>query len=124
MSKTNDEARLLCPRTCIDCCCQEHHWGDYGGDEEDEIAGEDNYLRCKHCPAKLDYTTPCLNCGNQLIDHDLDTWACYPDLDGDDDPKFRYAGQPTRECKNVHPWDKGPELGERGEFMPEEEDEA
>lgn len=105
MSKPNDEARVLCPRTCIDCCCQEHHWGDYSG-ASDEGGLEDNAMACKHCPAILPYTTPCLNCGKELIDHDLDTLACDQEMTEDSDPKFRYAGQPVRQCKQVHPWDK------------------
>lgn len=112
MTTTNDAARVLCPRTCLDCCCQEHHWGDYGGDDEDE-PGEDSSMQCKHCPARVDYTEPCTLCGRELLDHDFDTLACDPDLDGDEHPKFTYGGQPKRVCKQVHPWDVDPGPGDR-----------
>ncbi len=112
MTNTNDEARKLCPRTCIDCCCQEHHWGDYGDGFDESGEEDDNCMGCKHCPAKLDYLEPCTLCGNQLIDHDTDTFACDEEFAGDDDPKFTYAGQPKRECKLAHPWDEGAALTE------------
>lgn len=107
-NETNDAARLLCARTCLDCCCQEHHWGDYGGADDANGEEEDcdsNTMQCKHCPAKLDYTEKCTLCGKELIDHDTDTFACDFDATEDTDPKFTYEGQPKRECKQVHPWD-------------------
>jgi hypothetical protein len=106
MTNTNDEARVLCPRTCIDCCCQEHHWGDYSNNYDESGEQDDNCMGCKHCGALLDYTEPCTLCGKELIDHDTDSFACDPEADGDDAPKFTYAGQPKRECKRVHPWDE------------------
>lgn len=107
-NETNDQARVLCPRTCLDCCCQEHHWGDYGGPDDANGDSEDydsNTKQCKHCPALLDYTEKCTLCGKELIDHDFDEWFCDPEA-GPGSPRFKYAGQPERVCKQVHPWDK------------------
>jgi hypothetical protein len=97
----NAEAKTLCPRTCLDCCCEVHHWGEYGPDEDengDLIEDDDTVYSCKHCPARLGAEEVCTRCEEALIDHD--EFDC-PDGKG----KFRYEGEPVRVCKQVHPWD-------------------
>lgn len=99
MRTTQEAARKLCQRPCVDCCCSEHHWGDYGGDPDEE--GHDAVLQCKHCPAALEAEEVCTRCEAELIDHDLDNLDCQ-----DEKGKFHYEGQPVRVCKRVHPWDE------------------
>lgn len=84
-----DPKRTLCPRTCIDCCCEPHHWGEYGDEEG---------LSCKHCSAVLPYVEVCVRCEAELIDHD--GMDC-PEGGG----QFRYEGEPARNCQGPHPWD-------------------
>jgi hypothetical protein len=95
--KTNEAAKLLCGRTCLDCCCSDHHWGIY----------EDCEVKCKHCPATLSWDEVCVVCKHTLGDHDIEEdWACQT-CDGPLGCKrFRFAGQAVRTCTNVHPWDK------------------
>lgn len=110
MSSTNDQARALCPRTCLDCCCEEHHWGDYGPDEDEngDIDLDDNSMHCKHCPAKLGYDEPCVRCERPLIGHDLDTLDCdsLEPVCAPDGQKFAFKGQVVRVCNLIHPWDE------------------
>ena len=114
---TNDEARKLCPRSCLDCCCQEHHWGFYGGPDDANGDGEfedDGSMECKHCPAKLDLEERCLKCGQPFIEHDIEgDWSC---AEGFQSGTFQYKDQPVRVCNAIHPWDEGPTADdERGE---------
>lgn len=106
---TNKHARVLCPRPCADCCCQEHHWGDYGGPDDANGEPDDcdsGHMSCKHCQAELDYSEKCLLCERELIEHDHDTWACDSTDETPMPDKFRYSGQPDRVCNEVHPWDR------------------
>jgi len=66
LSKTTEAAKVLCPRTCGDCCCEPHHWGALYGDDSGETIG------CKHCEAAVDLEEKCVRCGKELIDHDFD----------------------------------------------------
>lgn len=98
---TNAEAKALCPRTCIDCCCEVHHWGVYGP-EEDENGNvnldDDTMYSCKHCPARLSAEEICVLCKAALIDHG--ELNC-PEGNG----QFLYDGEPKRVCTQSHPWD-------------------
>jgi len=49
---TTKAAWKRCPRKCIDCEGEDHHWGVYGGDR----------LSCKHCPAAVNYGEQCARC--------------------------------------------------------------
>lgn len=95
MNKAQAAARKLCPRTCLDCCCEVHHFGDYGDEENEDVV-----LSCKHCPAALEAEEVCTRCEAALIEHDLGNLDCQ-----DEKGKFHYEGQPVRVCKQVHPWD-------------------
>lgn len=94
MTRTNDAAKSLCPKTCLDCCCESHHWGTLYGSELGEAMG------CKHCPATLDLSERCVGCGGKLVNHEFDDDWSGPDCDA-----FGYDGQPQRHCPGPHPWD-------------------